>query len=383
MVRDGFLITNWFQGPKVGPSFDSAESSFIFGSTDTGKSRLAVRLALKFRKTCNAQIVDAFGAENDSESSVWLLYPEARDKTLIITGNEVDVQGWDLTMPVAEFTLEKAADYDVIVTDRAFFGPVYDKKWDYRYYAALSRIFELAKRREGQRRILALVVREAWNVIYSQIKAGISRDEQAAMMEFRKLHNQRAHAKVAAIIDTQRYTDLAASVRTLTDYRYIKGFGSQPIPSELDFLFKPHLFGWQSRRDWLMRNTPIDEFIVLTKKNGVGYGWYADIPWHIEKGFSPLKKLGITVSLKVKEGEKRDDEWQGATYIPTNNDQHRRMQELHDQGFSYKDVAEKMTAEGIAMSWTKVRYHLQGECACEQSSNTTKTPGEQTNKHTP
>jgi hypothetical protein len=376
LVRDGYLITKWYQGPMTGPNFKTAESSFIFASNHKGKSRLAVRLALKFRRVCDAQVMDAFGAENDSESAVWLLCPETRDKTLIVTGNEVQVEGWDLKMPVGEFTLDKVADYDVIVTDRAFFGPLDDKKWDYRYYAALSRLFELAKRREGQRRLLTLVIREAWNVIYSQIKAGISRNEQDAMMEFRKMHNQRYHANVAAIIDTQRYTDMAASVRTLCDYRYIKGFGSQPIPDELDFLFKPHLFGKQSRRDWMMRNTPIDEFIMLTKDNGVAGGWYADIPWHIEKGFSPLKKLGITVSLKMKGEDDRakNDEWQDATYIPTNNDQHRRMRELHDQGFSYKDVAAKMTAEGIEMGWEKVRYHLQGKCACEQ---TAKQPIEQ------
>ena len=368
--RDGYFIARWYQGPQIGPNFESAESSFIFGSTDMGKSRLALRLALKFRKKCNAQLMDAFGAENDSESTVHLLNPETRDKTLCVIGNEMKVEGWDLTMPVAEFTLEKAKEYDVIVTDRAFFGPMDEKKWDYRYYAAMSRLFELAKRREGQKRLLVLIVREAWNVIYSQIKAGISRDEQSAMLEFRKMHNQRAHAKVAAIIDTQRYTDMAASVRTLADYRYIKGFGSQPVPSELDFLFKPHLFGRQSGREWMMRNTPIDEFIMLTKRNGVAGGWYADIPWHIEKGFSPLKKLRITVTptMKQENDNRKDDEWQGATYVPTNNDQHRRMQELHDQGLSYKSIAAKMTEEGIETSWQKVKYHLRGECACEQST---------------
>ena len=370
LAKGGYLIYTWPQGPKVGPNFHSPESTFIFGSTDTGKSRLLIRIGIKFHNEANAQIIDAFGAENDSESTVWLLNPKTRDKTVMITGDDVQVEGWDLKIPISDFTLEKAKDYDVVITDRALFGPFDDKKWDYRYYAALAKIFELAKRREGQRRLVALLIREAWNVIYSQMKAGISRDEQMAQNEFRKMHNQRHHANVAVVIDTQRYTDLAASVRTLTDYRYIKGFGSQPVPNELHFLYKPHLFSRFNGREWMMRNTPLNQFIVLTKKNGVGIGWYADIPWHINKSHSPLKQLGITVSLKQKEADeerKANDEWQGAVYVPSQNDQHRRMAELKREGYGYKDIAKKFTDEGVVMTWQKVAYHMQKKCACEAS----------------
>jgi hypothetical protein len=365
--RGGYVLSTWLQAPMIGPQFRGPESSFVFGATDTGKSRLLVRKALMYRRHANAQIIDAFGAENDSESTVWVLAPETRDTTLMVVGNEVDPQGWDLTMPISEFTLEKAKDYDVIITDRALFGPVDERKWNDRYYAALAKIFELVKRRKGQRRLLALMVREAWNLIYSQIKANISRDEQEAMQEFRKLHNQRAHSNVATLVDTQRYTDFAASVRTLTDYQYIKGFGSQPVPSELEFLFKPWLFGAQSGREWMMRNTPLSEFIVLTKRNGVGYGTYADIPWHVEKGYSPLDKLGITFPLKPQEASDEKDakaDLGDAVYVPTNNDQHRMMQDLHDLGLGYEAIANKMTEEGIQTSWEKVRYHLQRKCAC-------------------
>ena len=363
-LSDGFFITHWKQGPKWKPSFVKAESSFIFGTTDTGKSRLLVRLALMFRKRSNAQIQDAFGAENDSESTAWIDCPETKDNTLMIIGNEVKVDGWDNVMPIGEFTLEKTKTYDVVVTDRRLFGPLDDEKWDNRYYAALARLFQLNKSREGgpKARIIAFVIREAWNVIHSQMEAGISRDEQGAMRQFRKLHNQRYHSKVAALIDTQRFTDLSASVRSLTDYRYIKGFGSMPIPDELDFLFKPRLFGM---KDWLVRNTPIDEFILLTYKNGVARGTYADIPWHIAKGYSPLREHNIVVTLKPKEGGEADrDPWADAKYVPSNNDLHRRMIELHNDGLSYKDIAARMTNEGVETSWQKVKYHLRGQCAC-------------------
>jgi hypothetical protein len=375
---DGFFITQWLQGPHFKPSFVRAESSFIFGTTDTGKSRLLVRLALMFRKRSDAQVQDAFGAENDSESTAWIDCPETKDNTAFIVGNEVKVDGWDNCIPVAEFTLEKAAKYDVIVTDRSLFGPLDDDKWENRYYAALARLFQLNKKREGgpRARIIAFTIREAWNVIHSQMEAGISRDEQAAMRQFRKLHNQRYHSKVAALIDTQRFTDLSASVRSLTDYRYIKGFGSMPIPDELDFLFKPWLFG--GRRDWLVRNTPIDEFILLTFKNGVGRGFYADIPWHIAKGYSPLRQHNIVVTLKPKEGgEVNRDPWADAKYLPSNNDLHRRMIEFHNEGLSYKDIAYRMENEGIPMSWQKVKYHLRGQCSCEVTATQPDLPAAQ------
>ena len=381
----GFILPVWLQGPRIGPQFRGPESSFVFGSTDTGKSRLLVRLSLMYRRHAYAKILDVFGAENDNESTVWLLCPESRDSTLCIIGNEVKVEGWDLTTPIGDFTLEKAKDYSVVITDRAFFGPLDDRKYDNRYYAALAKIFELAKRREGQKQLLVVMIREAWNVIYSQIKAGISRDEQQAQNEFRKLHNQRAHANLCTLIDTQRYTDLLAAVRTLADFRYIKGFGSQPIPDELDFLFKPWLFGSRSHRDWMMRNTPVDEFILLTKNNGVGYGSFANIPWHIQKGYSPLKKLGITVSLKPKEdtpegGTQQPGPWGEAVYVPSNNDQHLHMQELHEQGLSYKDIAARMAEEGVEISWQKVKYHIRGECGCLITTGSKVLPGPPANQ---
>ncbi|MDG7005258.1 MAG: hypothetical protein JRN73_09990 [Nitrososphaerota archaeon] len=43
---------------------------------------------------------------------------------------------------------------------------------------------------------------------------------------------------------------------------------------------------------------------------------------------------------------------------------HKSMLELHNEGYSYKDIASKLREEGHPMSWEKVRYHLQNECVC-------------------
>jgi hypothetical protein len=368
-IANGFAIYRWPQGPRIAPTFRKPESTFIFGDVDTGKSRLAVRLAMLYQARSNAQIIDAFGAENDSESTVWILRPKTRDSTLMLVGDSVQIDGWDNVMPISQYTFESTQDYSVVVTDRALFGPYSEKRYDAAYYAALSRIFELAKRREGQRRLAVLLIREAWNIIYSQIRAGISRDEQYAMMEFRKMHSQRAHARMATIMDTQRYTDLSASVRTLVNYRYVKGFGAQPIPHELDFLFKPKLFGSLSGRTFMLRNTPRDRFVLITKNNGVAIGWYKDVSWHVKKGNSPLKKLGITVSVKPGETTPSDAGAAGAGGAQNDDERgrielHKKMAELREAGMGYEDIAKKLGEDGTPVSWTTVRYHLTGRCQC-------------------
>ena len=375
-----FVIERWPQPPKIEPQFKDAESSFIVGATHSGKSRLLMRLVNRFQQKTlglaakrRTKIIDAFGAENDSESCVHLLDPKNRDTTAVIVGNEVIVEGLDNVIPVADFSLDKIDDYSCIVTDRALFGPYDDEKWDYKYYAALARLFQLLKRRSDPSCLLVLCVREVWNLVYSVIKAGISPDEQKAQGEFRKMHNQRYHSRVGVVMDTQRYTDLAASVRTLVDYRYVKGFGAQPLPNELKFLYKPHLFGsipgrYHNPREWMVRNCPVDQFILITRRNGVATGWFGDIPWHIEKGFSPLKKLGVTVTLKQREDDeerKANDERQGVQYLPPVNEQHRRMLELKKEGYGHKAIAQKFTDEGVLMTWQKVAYHLRKQCTCE------------------
>ncbi len=388
-IRSGYYIYRWDQGPRIGPTFTEAESSFIFGRPHAGKTRLAVRLALKFRAMAHAKVIDAFGAENDNESTVHILNPEYRDRTLMVVGNEVKVDGWDLVLPISKFDKDTIEDpgYEVIVTDRALFGPADDKKWDRRYYAALARIFELCKRRRGHRQIVNLVIREAWNVVYSVIQAGISFDEQSAMREFRKMHSQRFHSNVAPTMDTLRYIELATSVRTCVDHRYLKGFGAQPIPDELSFLFKPHLFSQQTGRDWMMRNLPKQKFILLAARNGVAEGWYRDIPWHIEKGFSPLDKLNIVITTtergnsEAPAAEKGNNggEQRQPGYLPSINDQHAKMAELKAKEMSYQEIARYFESEGIEMSWQKVRYHLQAQCACvvtiaSSTNQPTKTP---------
>lgn len=384
--EEKFKIETWLQGPVEEPKFLTAESSLILGAPHRGKSRLLMRLLQMFRLVNHrfgrkVTIVDVFGAKNDAESTNHLLNPSARDSTLIVTGDGIEVDGWKEICPISEFSIEKASKYEVVITDRRFFGPKKSAKYKARYYSALATIFTEFQDREDPEGLFILAMREIANVVYSINKAGITREMQEAQEEFRNLHSQRYHSKTACVMDTQRFTDSLAAVRSNVDYVYLKGFGRQPIARELDYLWKPHLFGddtyhgWRNPRNYMVRNIEKDRFIMLAPRNGVALGWYGDIPWHISKGFSPLKKLNIQISLKPEESEKTEaqlienDARKGNIAIAA-NDMHRIIFELKEKGLHELEIAAELNQKGFRTTtgkeWnrTTVSYHLVKRCAC-------------------
>ena len=215
----------WRQGPRNWPDFKNPESFFIFGMVDYGKSNTAMALAENFLFE-GGTIFDIHGADNDFETGVWLLSPY-KDRTAVVVGEDVDVEMPFEKIRIGEFTMKKAEEYDVILTDKMFF--VRKKA----HYSALGQIFTLCKNRRGWRegnkkKIVALLVREARKVIRSQLIAGTSRNEQEAQEELIDMNNQRAHSGISPILDTQRYMDVSTSFRQLANYRIIKGFGVSP-----------------------------------------------------------------------------------------------------------------------------------------------------------
>ena len=393
-----FVIEKWLQDPIQNPTFLEAESSLILGSNNCGKSRFLMRLLMMFRLRNHqlgrkVRIIDCFGARNDAESTNHFLNPATKDTTCAIVGDDVQVEGLQHVVKISDFSIEDLTKYEIWVTDRRFFGPnkpsELSAKCNARYYSALAHIFKECQEREDPTELVVLAMREIANVVYSINKAGISRDQQQAQEEFRSMHSMRYHAKIACVMDTQRFTDSLASVRSLADFVYLKGFGRQPIPHELSYLYKPHLFGddpkrgWLNPRNYMMRNIAIDQFIMLPPSNGVAIGWFGDIPWHIKKGMSPLKKLGVKVTMAPKEpsGPKEpqapenplDNEYKGAAYVPTTNELHRLMLTVRNDpklnNPSYKTIAEIMTERGIKISWHAVAYHIGKHCACEVMSS--------------
>ena len=395
VYSEKFVVEKWLQDPIQNPTFLEAESSLILGSNNCGKSRFLMRLLMMFRLRNHqmgrkVRIIDCFGARNDAESTNHFLNPATKDTTCAIVGDDVQVEGLEHTVSISDFSIEDLTKYEIWVTDRRFFGPnkppEVSAKCNARYYSALAHIFKECQEREDPSELVVLAMREIANVVYSINKAGISRDQQQAQEEFRSMHSMRYHAKIACVMDTQRFTDSLASVRSLADFVYLKGFGRQPIPHELSYLYKPHLFGddpkhgWLNPRNYMMRNIEVDHFIMLPPSNGVAIGWFGDIPWHIKKGMSPLKKLGVKVTLKpkeetneVKSGNPLENEFKGAVFVPSPNELHRLMQQVkNDPKLNdppYKEVARILTERGIKTSWQTVSYHMGKRCACEATSS--------------
>lgn len=119
--------------------------------------------------------------------------------------------------------------------------------------------------------------------------------------------------------------------------------------------------------------------------NGVTISWYRDISWHPEKGVSPLDKLGITISLKegattpepamnnpVGEELPRKQELIrpliGARHGMAQLDFHNMVLQLHDEGYSYRDITAKLREKGIVADYHTVRNHVLGICKCKSEA---------------
>lgn len=367
-----FPVT-WLQSPKRGPTFNAPESYFTFGNPDTGKSNQNIAIMTNFLSNGHKGI-DAWGSESGAEELGWFFSPY-KDKTIMIHGDDVEVDTHFAKMPISKFSLDALKDYDMAVTTRELYGA--GQEGEYSHYGALAKVFNLCKTRKGWKssgggQVIVLMVREAWNVIYSQMRAGLSKDEQAAQMELKRLDKQRFHTGIAPLLDSQRYMDIDTSVRQLTNFRIIKGFGGQVIPDEFDFLFKPHLFG---NTPWRLRNLPRDEFIMVTSWNGVATGLVDKVPWNVHKGQDLVDLLGIIVHPPKVDEEKSEQQRRAEQPLPKREaplpeerarEHHRRTMELHNQGRNYVQIAEELTKAGMPITYHTARLHVRGDCTCEK-----------------
>ena len=275
----------WHQGPRSWPTFRNPQSFFLFGNPDTGKSNMGMALTTNFIEQ-GATAIDMHGADNDAETLVWLLSPY-KDRVLTVIGNDMKVEMSFEKCTLDEFTMKKAEEFKKLSSPIGC--STVAKRLTMRRWGRYSSVVRCARMEEDDEKDHRPTDREARKVIRSQMIAGMSMNEQDAQEEFIDLNNTRAHSGIAPIVDTQRYMDISTSFRQLCNYRIIKGFGGQPIPDEMDFVFRPRLFG---RNPNILRNLPRDEFIALTSWNGVCRGICAKVPWAINKGEDLITSWG-------------------------------------------------------------------------------------------
>jgi hypothetical protein len=354
----------WYQEPRIKWNYYEPQSTFATGIQDSGKSWQNVAHGTNYIAH-GGRVMDCFGAENDSETLTYLQKDcPYRDSTLLLIGDDVDIESNGFpTRRLSEFNFRTdLKDYLVVTTDRMFFGS------EDSHYMGLYKIFKMCVERRGWKeyengRIIALIIREAWRVIYSQIRAGVSRNEQEAQYELKRLNYQRAHNGVAPLVDTQRYMDLMPSVRSTSNFKVIKGFGGECIPDEFDFLWKDTVLGADGYK---LRHMPPYEFLVVTSWNGVAQGIVADCPWRkVAKGSDMLEYLGIRVQPR-----KKPEDVKPLTYVEepvSEHDNHRRVIELRNSGRTFQQIATELGFSTTSNVSSHLKRHKEGRCSCEKS----------------
>lgn len=364
---------NWLQGSHRWIDYSLPWSFYTVGDVDTGKGNTLFALATRFLAK-GGFVVDTFGSDNDSETLSWLS-PDSpyRNETAVVTSDLFKGNLPFNHFKISDFSISKAKEYKVVVTDKIFFEDSDD------HMKGLAHIFKTCRERRGYKLergnpILALVVREARKIIKSQMSAHMTRDEQDAQYAFVDLNAQRAHSGVSPLVDSQRWMDVHNSYRDLASFKIFKGFGPQVIPGELHWLFKRQLhYAWRMapfrrKQPWpsYLRNMPVNHFVAVTRWNGVCTGLIEKVPWVKYKGSDLMDILKIEPSFEVKEDAKEAEKSSRKSKVLERLTYHRRILELEASDMKLKDIAKHMEAE-TQQHFTEgmVKYHTEGKCNCE------------------
>ncbi|MDE1854406.1 MAG: hypothetical protein KGI38_11765 [Thaumarchaeota archaeon] len=365
---------NWLQGRRA--EFVDWSLPWAFynvGDVDQGKMGADIAEATNYlAESPYYRVRDLFGSDNDSESLTWFKSPY-KDETAAIVDDSWAGEMPFPTIRVSDFSIAKANQYRVVVTDRMLF------RNEAVHYSSLGRIFQMFRDRRGYKQetgkpIIALIVREARKVIMAQLRANMTKDQQEAEYVFADMNAQRAHSGIAPIVDNQRWKGVHVDYRDLASYKVLKGFGPQVIPDELDWVFKPEFaMKWLStpfrtRQTWpsFLRNMPVRQFVCLDRWNGVCHGVIGEIEWLKYKGYDLAELLQIRPAFdKPIEPEPK----QGALtpHAKEMLEMHRRIRELEAKGLNAKEITAQVELEGRKRrSVPGIFYHMTaGSCTCE------------------
>lgn len=345
------------------------------GDVDTGKGVTVFAICTNILAE-GGFVIDTFGSDTDSETLSWFKSPY-KDRTAAIVSDE-----WKGVIPfnclkVSDFSVARAKEFDVVVTDKVFFRDEVD------HYASLGRIFKVCSARRGYKQepgkpIMALAVREARKVIRSQITANMSKDEQAAQWAFVDLNAQRAHSGITPVVDSQRWMDVHVTYRDLASYKVLKGFGPQVSPDELDWVWHPRFKSkwmrspYRTRQFWesFLRSMPVDMFVSLDRANGVCFGAIGDISWVKFKGYDLARMLGIEPDFEAAKPKTLPAKDQPGGKKFQTIALHRRVRELAGQGMTDIQIIAQIEKEtGIKRTKGFPAYHrIGGGCNCEEYS---------------
>ncbi len=262
------------------PSFRSMASFRITGIRFSGKSALGEAIATRFLQN-GSSVYDLYAA-NDNESLAWLDSPYS-DRVILLHGRETTLKCAYRTMCVDDLDPRYAPDGCIFVMGKSFFAN------EELYYRALDRLSQLFVNRDEWRIPHVIIVREAQEWIAGRMRSGRPRSAKDSAEEFVTFHNSLFHTGYAVIIDSQRDIGVLKDVRELCTWTMMKAQGAMEIPRKLNYLMRDMV-------PEAIRHLHKHCFILLGENGQYAACWFLLPPWHIVRGTSIIKRLGIEVS---------------------------------------------------------------------------------------
>jgi len=328
--------------------FNEAATYWTFGKRFVGKSSLGETI-VTHHLAAGCTALDLF-CSRDNESLGWCRSPYKND-VLLLVGNTVSLEFEKETFPwmrINEFSLKEAEKHKLVVTAPKFYSSEHEQ------YTALSSVVDMLKWREEFKKIIILVVREASRLLRARIVAGVVKSQMDAEYEMIDLLQESYHTGVAIMIDSLRPLSIEKSVREIANYTMIKRLGRQSLPDEFKFLMSVI-----NPSD--LRVMPIDQFVLWSDDDMIAIGSFDMVPWHIIRGESMMKSLGI----KVKAVQSTTEITFSDAKRKVTREIHLKIVELRNEGLSFEKIANRSEVN-LAMNTVRVQVqqHQKGLCLC-------------------
>jgi len=296
---------------------------FGLGVRDSGKSTFLEHVGIKYAEE-DAVIFDLFGSR-DGEALAWLRSPQAEGKRiLLLKGDNVDVEASVNVKNVDSLKLSDVEGNDIIISaSPLFLNP------DQEFYNA-AKITDLLYKRLHWNRLVYMIMREASNFYYSRLK--ICESQLVAKSNMVYLIRESRHCGLSLALDSVRFYSIDIDIRSLSDYLILKAQGLQGLTKDLTWLYsyvEPHL----------VRKLKPQQFILLSRTGGIGYGVFPFHEWHKRERENILKAVGV----KVEYGETLEEPILKGTYKTVGDKEHVKIIRLYvEEALSMVKIGEKL-----------------------------------------
>ena len=344
----------WLRGKET-ISFAAPSTWFSLGVRGSGKSSFLEHVAQEYIER-NSVVFDLFGSR-DGEALAWLRSPYAQDKKiLLLKGDNVDVKASVDVKNVESLKISDVEKYDIIISASPLYLNV-----EQEFYNA-GKVTDLLYRRIHYRRIVYLLMREASNFYYSRLK--ISESQTVAKANMIYLIRESRHCGLSLALDSVRFFSIDIDIRSLADFLILKAQGIGGLSRDLKWLYSyvdPHL----------VRRLKPEHFILLTRRGGISYGSFPEVPWHKKEREDILNAVGV----KVEHGEVLQESLLKGTFRTVGDREHAEIIRLYVEEALGMDSIAKKLKRSPRTPHTHIRAHNQavmrgGFCsACKRTTS--------------